>query len=65
MLLVEPLEQTQYPIRIPTFGLKQLILIPKGVFVQYTTVGTLLINIHVANGLLSMVMMFIPTTKKD
>jgi len=30
---IEPLEKTQYLIRIPTSGLEQLVLIPRGVLV--------------------------------
>jgi hypothetical protein len=30
---VEPLKQTQYSARIPTLGLEQLVIIPKGLFV--------------------------------
>jgi hypothetical protein len=31
---IEQLEQTKYPVKIPTFGLEQLILIPKSVPIQ-------------------------------
>jgi hypothetical protein len=33
MAHVEQLEQTQYPIRVPTFGLEQFLLVPRGVLV--------------------------------
>jgi hypothetical protein len=48
---IEQLEQTQYPIKIPTFGLKQLFLIPRNIHVQLIMTTTLHINIFVANGL--------------
>ncbi len=33
MAHVEQLEQTHYPIRVPTFGLEQFVLVPRGVLV--------------------------------
>jgi len=34
MAHVEQLEQAHYPIRVPTFGLEQFILVARGVLVQ-------------------------------
>ncbi len=48
----EQLEQTQYCVRIPTFGLDQPTLISKGVHVQQVMVATLPIKMHIANGLI-------------
>jgi hypothetical protein len=48
---IEQLKQTLHPIKVPTFGIEQLILIPKSVHVQQATITTLLVNIHVANRL--------------
>jgi hypothetical protein len=44
---IEQLEQTQYPIKIPTSGLGQLVLIPKEVFVQQTATTFLHVNIPI------------------
>jgi hypothetical protein len=50
--LIEQSKQTQYLVRIPTFGLRQLVLIdPIEVHVQQATTTSLLVNIHVAIGL--------------
>jgi hypothetical protein len=49
---IKQLESTHHPIRVPTYGLGQLILIPKKIHVQQTLVVYLLVNLLVATKLL-------------
>jgi hypothetical protein len=58
MPLVEQVEQTQYLVRVTTFGLKQLVLIPRGVPIQQTMVASLHVNIPLPLDYLFMVMVF-------
>ncbi len=48
---VEQLMQNQYPIKIPTFGLKQLVLVTRGVHAPQETTTALLINIPITTKL--------------
>jgi hypothetical protein len=49
---IEQLVQNQYPFKIPTFRLKQPIIIASGVPIQQTMVATLPINIPITTRLL-------------
>ncbi len=51
MFSTNELVQNQYHVKVPTSGLKQVIFITIGVFVQQTTITTLHVNIFVTTGL--------------
>jgi hypothetical protein len=48
---IEQLVQNQYLVRIPTFGLKELVPITRGVLVQQTMATVLLLDVIVITGL--------------
>jgi hypothetical protein len=48
---IEHLEQARYHVKVPTYGLGQQFIIPRGVLVQQTTTTSLHINLLVATRL--------------
>jgi hypothetical protein len=50
--------QNQYLVKVPTFKLKQLVFVAKGVHVQQTKTMILHVNIHITINYMSMVTVF-------
>ncbi len=49
--MIWPPDSTFIPVRVPTFGLKQLVFITRSAHVQQTTITSLLVNILITTGL--------------